>query len=158
MGDEFETPLKGMMENNTLRGLSPRFEDETELEEVVKSQGLQIASMQDNLSQILQLLKTIEDLAEGSRGRTRDEKHKAVHVLDSHAQTEGGGPEAEDVDPTFLEEHLWSTYGKLKSPNVLQNPLSRELFKTLVPPNFSSLGLPTYSGTLVPPTIFVRSC
>ncbi|CAL1412854.1 unnamed protein product [Linum trigynum] len=150
MGDDFETPLKGMTENNTLRGLSPRVEDESELEEVVKSQGMQIANMQDSLSQILQLLKTREETAEGSKGKTREDKQKAVLVLDSPARTEGGGPDAEETDLGFLEEHLRSTYGKHKSPNVLQNPLSRELFKTPVPPNFSSMGLPTYSGTSDP--------
>ncbi|CAL1410933.1 unnamed protein product [Linum trigynum] len=147
MGDEFETPLKGMTENSTLRGLSLGAENETELEEVDKSQGLQIASMLDSLSQILQLLKTKEDPTEGLRGRTCEEKQKAIHVLDSPAQTKGGGPEAEDVDLDFLKEHLRSTYGKHKSPIVLQNPPSRELFKTPVPLNFSSLGLQTYSGT-----------
>ncbi|CAL1367619.1 unnamed protein product [Linum trigynum] len=150
MGDDFETPLKGMTENNTLRGLSPRVEDESELEEVVKSQGLQVANMQDNLSQILQLLKTREDPAEGSKGELRKDKQKTALVLDIPARTEGGGQEAEDVDLGFLEEHLRSTYGKHKSPTVLQNSLSRELFKIPVPPNFSSLGLPTYSGTSDP--------
>ncbi|CAL1379803.1 unnamed protein product [Linum trigynum] len=106
--------------------------------------------MQDNLSQILQLLKTREEPVEGSRGKTREEKQKTAHVLDNLARTKGGGLEAEDVDLRFLEEHLRSTYRKHKSSNVLQNPLSRELFKTMVPPNFSSLGLPTYSGTSDP--------
>ncbi|CAL1390011.1 unnamed protein product [Linum trigynum] len=111
---------------------------------------MQIASMQDSLSQILQLLKTRDDPSEGSRGRTRDEKQKGALPLDIPARTEGGGLEADDPDLNFLEEHLRSTFGKHKSPNVLQNPLSKELFKTPVPPNFSSLGLPTYGGTSDP--------
>ncbi|CAL1387027.1 unnamed protein product [Linum trigynum] len=149
MGDEFETPLKGMTKNNTLRGLSQRIEDEKGLEEVAKNQGQQIASMQDSLV-LLQLLKTKEDPAEGSRRRTREEKKKAIHVFDSPAQIEGRGPEGEDADLSFLEEHLQSTYGKHKSPNVLQNLLLKELFTIPVLPNFSSLGLPTYSRTSDP--------
>ncbi|CAL1360517.1 unnamed protein product [Linum trigynum] len=158
MRGDFETPLKGTTENNTLRGLSPRGVDEVELEKVVKSHGLQIANMQDSLSQIVQLLKTMEDPPppppppQGSRGRTREEKQKAIKVPGSSAQTEGGGPDAEDVDLSFRDEHLRMrlTYGKQNSPNVLQNPLSKEFFETTVPPNFSSLGLPTYSGTSDP--------
>ncbi|CAL1410697.1 unnamed protein product [Linum trigynum] len=150
MGDEFETPLKGMVENNTLRDISSRIVDKIKLEDVVKSQGQHNTSMQNSLHQILHLLKTREDPTEASKGRLREEKQKATFIPDSLAQTNDEGMEAEDLDLGFLEQHLRSTYGRHKEPNNLQNPLGKELLKTPVPPNFSSLGLPTYSGTSDP--------
>ncbi|CAL1395280.1 unnamed protein product [Linum trigynum] len=135
-------------------------EEEMEMEDRVKSQGQQMSSMQESLAQILAMLKeksTSEkekDLSESSirqktKGREREEDPG------SPAQREGEESEkeesAEDLSLGFLEEHLRPPYGKGKTHNnKLQNPLAKSLFRTQVPPNFSSLRLPTYDGTSDP--------
>ncbi|CAL1407500.1 unnamed protein product [Linum trigynum] len=165
MDGSSNTPVKDMVRGDGfrsqeiatggLRGLEmPVVEEEREMEDRVKSQGQQISSMQESLSQILTMLKEKEGEApEGSGKRTAKGKGRDRDP-DSPAPTEGGESDEEegagDDSLGFLEEHLKPTYGGAKTHHILQNPLAKSLFKTQVPSNFSSLGLPTYNGSSDP--------
>ncbi|CAL1405791.1 unnamed protein product [Linum trigynum] len=163
MDGSSNTPVKGVVERSPLRapdapasgirGMEmPTVEEEMEMEDRVKSQGQQISSMQESLIQILAMLKEKESDAPESSGRKAVKGKRKEGGPSSPVSTEGGESEKEedDLNLGFLEEHLKPSYGKVKGPNILQNPLARSLFRTQVPPNFSSLGLPTYDGSSDP--------
>ncbi|CAL1401177.1 unnamed protein product [Linum trigynum] len=112
--------------------------------------------MQESIGQILAMLKekSIPEKGNDTHESSRKQKTKGKEREEdpeSPAQTVGEESEkeenAEDFNLSFLEEHLRPSYERAKAHNnILQNPLAKSLFRTQVPSNFSSMGLPTYSG------------
>ncbi|CAL1387918.1 unnamed protein product [Linum trigynum] len=96
-------------------------------------------------------MKEKSDFLEASQRAKDKGKKKVVTIDELEEETEDEGRE---VDLSFLEEHLHSSFGKGsgrgKGLSILHNPLAKKLFKNPVPPNFSSLGLPTYNGSTDP--------
>ncbi|CAL1407357.1 unnamed protein product [Linum trigynum] len=147
--------MKEVVEPMALHGLSSKVEEKVELEDRVKDHGNHISQMQSNINQILSLIKEgmkDHDALDTSRAQRDKGKIKVVEVDDPEdEETEEERPEA---DLSFLEEHLQPSFrkesGKGKGPIILHNPLAKKLFRSPVPPNFSSLGLRAYNRSIDP--------
>ncbi|CAL1359422.1 unnamed protein product [Linum trigynum] len=107
MDGSSKTPIKVIVERSNLRGQEapmsdirgmemPTVEEEIEMEDRVKSQGQQISSMQESLSQILAMLKEKGSEAPESSGKRVARGKGREEDPNSPAQTEGGESDKEE--------------------------------------------------------------